>query len=129
MHRWIYRLSGGRIGGGTMNGMQVVMLTTTGRTSGRPRTTPLTTLVDGDRWVVIASNSGSPNHPRWFRNLVAHPRVTIEVHRTAIAATARTATAEERALLWPRVTATAKTYAEYQERTAREFPLVIIERA
>ncbi|MSQ30918.1 MAG: nitroreductase family deazaflavin-dependent oxidoreductase [Dehalococcoidia bacterium] len=100
-----------------------------GRTSGRPRTTPLTTLVDGDRWVVIASNSGSPNHPRWFRNLVAHPRVTIEVHRTAIAATARTATAEERALLWPRVTATAKTYAEYQERTAREFPLVIIERA
>lgn len=112
-----------------MNGMQIIMLTAIGRTSGRPRTAPLTTLVDGDRWIVTASNSGSPHHPQWYRNLIASPNVTLQEHRRAVAGIARTASAEERALLSPRVIATTKTYADYQRRTTREFPLVIIERA
>ena len=128
MHRLIYRLSGGRIGGGTMNGLQIVFLTTTGRRTGKLRTTPLTVLVDGEHWVAIASNGGRPVHPAWYRNLVANPAVSLEIRRERIDAIARSATPEERAFLWPRITQLARNYAGYQEKTTREIPLVILER-
>jgi deazaflavin-dependent oxidoreductase (nitroreductase family) len=129
VHLALYRLSGGRLGGGTLVGLQIVFLTTTGRKSGRTRTTPLNALIDGERWVLIASNGGQPHNPHWYGNLVANPSVSIEVRREKVSVRARVATPEEKAALWATVTATAKNYLGYQKKTARDIPLVILERA
>jgi deazaflavin-dependent oxidoreductase (nitroreductase family) len=101
---WLYRLSGGRMMG-RMGAAPILLLTTTGRRSGRERTTPVLYLGDGDRLVIVASLAGASRHPAWFLNLEANPRLKLQVRSRRFAAIARRATAEEKAQLWPRLVA------------------------
>jgi len=112
---------------GRLAGMPVLLLTTRGRTTGRPRTVPLTYFVEGDGIVLVASYGGDDRHPGWYHNLCADPRVEVVQGRSRRALTARTATPEERARLWPTIVATYPGYARYQARTARPIPLVVLE--
>ena len=129
VHRNLVRGTKGRVGG-KLVGMPTLDLVTTGRKSGRPRHTMLTApVVDGDRIVLVASYGGSPTHPHWFLNLRDDPDVTIYYEGAERKMRARVANADERAELWPRVTAKAKNYADYQTKTMREIPLVILEPA
>ena len=124
-HRVILGLSRWRLGAGVV-GMPIVELRTTGRRSGRPRTVVLSTpVVDGERIVLVASKGGDDRHPAWYHNLVADPFVELTVHGSKRPMIARTADAEERAELWPKVVAAYRGYAAYQHRTSREIPLVI----
>jgi len=126
LHRTVFRLSRGRIANRGM-GMPVVMLTTTGRKSGKLRTTMLTSPVqDGDRYVLVASNGGDDRDPAWLLNLRANPTVEVSIDGTTRAMTARVASPDEKAELWPRVVAGYKGYANYQTRTDRDIPLVIL---
>jgi deazaflavin-dependent oxidoreductase (nitroreductase family) len=109
-------------------GTQILLLTTTGRTSGKPRTTPLIYQPDGERFVIVASKGGAPEHPGWYRNLTRHPEVEVQVGPDVFQATARTATGEERERLWKLMNETWPAYDEYQARTEREIPVVVIER-
>lgn len=127
LNRMAQRLSGGRLGW-ALRGMPVLELTTTGRQSGLKRTTLLTSPIQvGDSYIVVASRGGDDTHPAWFLNLRDNPSVTVGVGgRAPQPMTAHVATASERAELWPRVTARYPHYAAYQERTAREIPLVCL---
>jgi deazaflavin-dependent oxidoreductase (nitroreductase family) len=127
-NRVLYRLSGGKVGG-TMKGAPILLLTTKGRKSGKPRTMPLLYLRDDGRLVVVASSGGSPGHPAWFLNLRDDPSVEVEIGRNRERRRARVATAEERAPLWPRVVELYQGYDSYQRKTTREIPLVILEPA
>jgi deazaflavin-dependent oxidoreductase (nitroreductase family) len=128
LHRTLYRLSGGKIGGRRGN-VPILLLTTTGRKTGKRRTVPLQYLAEGDALVVIASNGGRPNHPGWFFNLEAQPRAEAQVGRDHWVVNARRATAEERERLWPKVVELWRGYDEYQRRIEREIPLVILQRS
>ena len=111
-------------------GVPTLLLTTTGRRSGQSRTTPLIYGRDGDRYLVVASRGGAPrHHPDWYENLVAQPEVQAQVMADRFKTRARTATAAEKPALWKTMTSIWPAYAEYQARTTREIPLVIIERA
>ena len=126
-HAAVLRASGGRIGRSGF-GMPVVILTTTGRKSGQPRSTTLTSPIqDGDTVVLVASYGGDDRHPMWYLNLRDNPKVELTIHGETKPMTARIATPEERAELWPRVTSKYKGYASYQTKTDREIPLVILE--
>jgi deazaflavin-dependent oxidoreductase (nitroreductase family) len=108
--------------------MPVVDLHTIGRRSGAERVTMLTVpIVDDGRLVLVASKGGDDRDPEWYRNALAHPDVEIVVDGVRRAFHARTASAEEKALLWPRVTAVYRPYASYQRRSRRDIPLVICE--
>lgn len=124
---WIYRASGGRAGGTWLRGAPICLVTTTGRKSGARRTTPLLYLRDGENVVVVASQGGMPNHPAWYHNIRAHPEVEVEIGGERSKRLARTARSEERAALWPRLTAMYPDYDDYQARTDREIPVVILE--
>ncbi len=126
LHARVYRLTGGRVGG-SMGSAEAVLLTTTGRRSGAARTTPLTVVPDGDRFILIASNGGSPTHPDWYLNLTADPRVRIQRGATVQTMRARTAQPQERQALWDRAVAVYSGYAGYQRKTEREIPVVICE--
>jgi deazaflavin-dependent oxidoreductase (nitroreductase family) len=130
VHRGALRLTGGRIGW-HVAGMAAVELTTTGRTSGRRRTVMLTSPhQDGDSIVLVASRGGDDHHPAWFLNLCANSNVEARTGggpRRAM--TARPATSEERARLWPVITSAQPRYAGYQARTEREIPVVLLEPA
>ncbi len=127
LHRSVLRLSGGRVGSSAM-GMPAVELHTIGRVSGQPRSTMLTSPVHSEaRVVLVASKGGDDRHPDWYRNLVANPDVEVTMRGTTRAMRARTASAEEKAELWPTIVATYKGYAGYQSRTRRDIPLVICE--
>jgi deazaflavin-dependent oxidoreductase (nitroreductase family) len=128
LHRVLYRVSGGRIGGRLWD-LPVVLLTTTGRTSGKQRTVPLCSLRDGDDVVVIASYGGLDRPPAWWLNLEANPRAELATGRTRRSVTARNAAPDERARLWAEVTARAPGYLEYERRTTREIPVVILQPA
>jgi deazaflavin-dependent oxidoreductase (nitroreductase family) len=125
VHIFFYRLSSGRIAG-RVQGMQVLLLTTTGRKSGRRRTVPLGSLQDGKAYVVVASNAGFDVHPGWFFNLQADPRVHLEVGGASMEARARILEGEERARLWARVISRSPGYASYERRTRRAIPLVAL---
>lgn len=113
---------------GNMAGMPVVMLTTTGRKSGQPRTTMLTSPVqDGDKVIVVASKGGHAHHPTWFLNLRDDPKVGATIGGKKMQMMARIASPEQKAELWPRVTSKYNGYAGYQEKTDRDIPLVILE--
>lgn len=127
VHRAALGLSGGRLGWKAA-GMPVVELTTTGRHSGLPRTTLLTSpLQQGDAVVVVASRGGDDRHPAWFLNLQADPAVTARVGgappRTM---RAEVADADTRSRLWPEIASTHRNYAGYQRKTSREIPLVLL---
>ena len=125
LHGGIFGVSRGRVLG-RLAGMPVYRVTTTGRISGRPRHTMLTApVVDDGRVVLVASYGGSPQHPQWYRNLLADPRVVLVGRGRRRVAVARTADPTERAELWPAVVAAYRGYAVYQARTEREIPLVI----
>ena len=124
---FVYRATGGRIGG-RFGRARVLLLTTTGRRTGKRRAAPLGYLEDGGRPVVIASFGGSDVHPAWYLNLVASPDVEVQLRGAPLQPMrARTATPEERERLWPRVVEMYAGYAKYQKKAAREIPLVILE--
>jgi deazaflavin-dependent oxidoreductase (nitroreductase family) len=128
MHRVALRLSGGRLGW-QAGGMPVLELTTTGRNSDLPRSVMLTSpLQEGSTLVVVASRGGDDQHPSWFVNLTANPQVEVALKGAPKQPMhARVATPEERAAMWPRITADHKNYAGYQTKTKREIPLVLLE--
>ena len=128
VHRTVQKISGGRFGWDVAN-MPVLELTTTGRKSGRPRTVVLTSPVrDGDAIVVVASRGGDNHHPAWFLNLRDNPDVDVVLGREPKRPMrARIADPSERARLWPQVVARYKGYGDYQTRTDREIPLVLLE--
>lgn len=122
IHTNIYRRSGGRIGG-AIGGTPVLLLTTTGRKTGRERTTPLGYFKDGADYIVVASNGGRPQRPAWYYNLSQNPHVTIRVKDQVQPAVASTVPTEERAPLWSRIASEAPAYAPYAD-DARDIPLV-----
>jgi deazaflavin-dependent oxidoreductase (nitroreductase family) len=126
-HRLIRAVSGGRLLSSAF-GMPAVELHTVGRRSGQRRSVMLTTPVhDDDRVVLVASKGGDDRHPDWYRNLVANSDVSITIDGEERPMRARTATAEEKAELWPQIVAAYKGYAGYQQRTSRDIPVVICE--
>jgi len=126
LHPRVYRWTGGRVLGRVL-GMPVLLLTTTGRRSGRSRTTALTYLEDDGRCVVVASKLGEPTHPAWYHNLRAQPLASIQVGREIRSVRARDAEGDERERLWRRVCEQEPSYAEYAARTDRPIPVVVLE--
>ena len=124
-HVGIYRLSGGKLGG-SMGGSRVLLLTTTGRKSGKVHTIPLGCFDHKDGYVIVASNGGQPTHPAWYHNLKSNPRVTVQVLDKVLSVTAEVLSGEARAQAWQRVIATAPSYANYEKRTTREIPVVLL---
>lgn len=126
-HEAVFRVSNGRVGNKGF-GMPVVMLTTTGRKSGKRRTTMLTSPTqDGEGIVLVASYGGDDRHPAWFLNLRDNPEVEVTMRGQTRPMRARVASSEEKAELWPRVVAAYRGYGQYQKRTERDIPLVIVE--
>ena len=126
-HRAVYRVSRGRLLG-RVAGMPVLLLTTTGRRSGRAPTTPLTYFEVGDELVIVASNGGEERAPAWWLNLSADPEATITIGACSYSVAARAATDEEHERLWPVITATYPGYAAYEQRTTRPIPVVVLDR-
>ena len=119
--------------GGPVDGMhrdRLLLLTTTGRKSGQPRTTPMMfdRDGDGDDLVVIASNMGAPAHPDWYLNLLAKPEVDVQIKGETFPARARVADADEKPAMWDHMLEVWPDYAEYQANTDREIPIVVLER-
>ena len=110
-------------------GTDILLLTTRGRKTGLLRRTALIYGMDGDRYLVVPSNGGSAKHPAWFLNLLADPKVEVQVMGDMISAVARVATDEEKPRLWDRMVSAFPTYRTYQTKTKRVIPVVIIERA
>jgi deazaflavin-dependent oxidoreductase (nitroreductase family) len=106
---------------------QALLLTTVGRKTGKKRTIPLIYKKVGANFVLIGSKGGADQHPLWYRNLVEHPEVEIQVRHDHYRATARTAGGEERAMLWRKMAEVLPQYDEYQERTSREIPVIVLE--
>jgi deazaflavin-dependent oxidoreductase (nitroreductase family) len=129
VHRTVYTATGGRIGGSGF-GMPVVILTTIGRKSGQPRDTMLTApLEDGHRVVLVASWGGDDRNPQWLLNIRANPDVEVTLRGKKQKMRAHVASAEERAELWPRITKEHANYADYQTKTEREIPVVVLDPA
>ncbi len=126
IHPWLYEKSGGRIGGKAF-GMPVLVLMTRGRKSGLLRKNTLMYVTKGDACVVIASNAGEPYHPAWYHNLKANPKVQILQGSKLTDVVARDAEGEERADLWKKIVEAESGYAEYERRTSRKIPVVILE--
>ena len=123
-----FRANGGQVTG-QFTGAPLLLLTTTGAASGEARTTPLVYSRDGDRLVIIASYAGAPKHPAWFLNLRANPEVTIELGDETFAASASIPEGEERPRLFDQQAAAMPRFNEYQSKTSRQIPVVVIERA
>ena len=126
-HVRVYRETGGERGY-DWRGTNILLLSTKGRTSGRERTTPLIHRADSGRWVVVASNGGDPEHPSWYANLDGDPEATIQVKAEKIPVRASVAHGDERARLWKLMTEVWPAYDEYQQKTDREIPIVVLER-
>lgn len=114
--------------GGPFEGRPLLLLTATGARSGKPRTTPMMYIPDGDRLLVIASNVGAPTHPDWYRNLLAHPQVTVEVGTEIFDATATVTEGVERQRLWSRIVELYPFFAEHQAKTTRQIPVIALSR-
>jgi proline iminopeptidase len=124
-----YRETGGEVGHKWKGGSKVLLLTTKGRKSGEPRTTPLIYELDGDRLVIVASKGGTPENPGWYENLQKDPNVELQVLDDVFPARARTAEGDERERLWKLVNQQWPDYDSYQTKTDREIPVVVLERA
>ena len=122
---FLYRRSNGGIGG-SMAGLQVLLLTTTGRKSGLLRTTALGFFEDNGAYIISASNAGGNKNPDWLANLQSNPKVTLEIKGSRINASAETSAPADRQRLWTRLVELAPRYATYQQKTSREIPLVIL---
>ena len=122
-----FRASGGNVGG-PFEGATLLLLTTIGARSGRRHTTPLMYLADGERFVVFGSKGGAPTNPDWYHNLRANPLVTVEVGPDKFEARATVATGEERDRLFARQKALRQQFAEYEAKTTRTIPVIVLER-
>jgi len=125
-HVKAYRETNGETGY-IWNGAPVLLLTTIGKKSGQPRTIPLIYAREGDKYILIASKGGAPEHPVWYRNLVKTPAVEIQVKEKIMKGRARTAEGAEREQLWQVATQVWPNYDQYKERTDRLIPVVVIE--
>ena len=123
VHKLLYRLSGGRYGA-RMGWIDVALVTTTGRRSGKPRTVPIACYPYRDSVAVSASNSGMERHPAWYLNMRADPRVIVQLGRERFQAVAEEVPAAEREALWQKVVEINKHQGEYLEKVSREIPLV-----
>lgn len=123
-----FRTNGGKVGG-YFEGSTLVLLTTKGAKSGKPTTTPVMYLADGDRYVIIASNGGADHHPAWYHNLRAHPSATAEIGTESFEAKAEFIDGEERDQLYARMVAIAPGFAEYEAKTTRRIPVLALHRA
>src|SRR5215204_5196498 len=127
IHRAVFNASKGRIFGKAF-GMPIVELVTTGRRSGKVRSTMLAVpIIDGDRLVLVASFGCDDRHPAWYLNLRSNPEVRVTIAGSTRTMIARIATNEERAELWPQIISVFEGYARYQKRTERPIPVVILE--
>jgi deazaflavin-dependent oxidoreductase (nitroreductase family) len=127
VNTWLYRATGGKIGGRFRYGAPVMLVNYTGRKSGKRMTAPLLYLRDGERVVTVASKGGMSKHPLWFVNLQANPDCEVEIGREKRAMRARRASDEEKAHYWPKLVAIYPDYDLYQQRTTRNIPVVILE--
>jgi F420H(2)-dependent quinone reductase len=127
-HNRVYRLSGGRVGG-KFRGGPVLLVDHIGRKSGKKHTSPLIYARDGDDLVIVASKGGSRKDPLWWLNLKEHPETTVQVGSEKRAVRARKATPEEKQRLWPVVCDVYAPYDEYQRKTERDIPVILLQRA
>lgn len=125
IHRGLYRLTSGTVGA-NLGGRSMVLLTTTGRKSGKQRTAPIQYMKDGDNIILVASNGGNVNHPAWWHNIGANPDVTVQIGKKKMRARAETADDEERARLWPLLVEFYPGYQAYEEETERTVQVVIV---
>jgi F420H(2)-dependent quinone reductase len=125
-HVRLYRLTGGRIGG-RVRGVDILLLDHVGRKSGKRRTTPLLYIEDADNVVIVASKGGSSKHPAWWLNLRSNPETTVQVGGERRRVRAHEAEGRERERLWPRVVDAWPDYENYQRRTERRIPVVVLE--
>jgi deazaflavin-dependent oxidoreductase (nitroreductase family) len=126
LNTWAYRATGGRIGGKFLGGAPVMLLTTIGRKTGKPRTTPLLYMRDGENLICVASKGGMPHHPVWYRNLQANPEVETQIGTEFRRMRATTTTPEQKARYWPRLVALYPDFDNYQARTERDIPVIIL---
>ena len=130
VHRFVYRLSGGRLGS-TLGGMPMLLITNIGRKTGKERVTPLLYVEDhegaGVRWIVVASNAGDDRDPAWWLNVQSRPDTTIQIGSTHHDVRARRASPDEVEQLWPKLVSAYRYYDDYRERTPRDIPVVILE--
>jgi deazaflavin-dependent oxidoreductase (nitroreductase family) len=126
-HIWLYKATGGKRGA-SLGGMPVLLLTARGRKSGAARTVPVVAFADGGQTYVIASMGGQPQHPAWFFNLEANPDVDVQFGTERWRAHAEILPPEQRAEIWPRITARYPNFAEYQTKTSRVIPVVRLPR-
>ena len=123
-----HRANKGQIMSGPFAGRPVLLLTTTGAKSGQPRLAPLVYTRDGDQYVILGSKGGAPTHPAWYHNLLANPVVTVEVDGETFTARARVTEGEERKRLFEQHATTNPGFRDYQQRTSRVIPVVVLER-
>jgi deazaflavin-dependent oxidoreductase (nitroreductase family) len=126
-HATVYRATNGLIGHRIPGFPPMLLLDHVGAKSGQRRTSPLVYVLDGENVILVASKGGYPSNPAWFHNLVANPDTTVQIGSSRRPVHARVANAEERQRLWPKVVDVYGGYADYQRRTDREIPLVILE--
>jgi F420H(2)-dependent quinone reductase len=124
-HAAIYRASGGKVAGRMFNS-PVLLLITTGRKTGKERTTPLLYLEDGENLVVVGSVGGAPKHPDWYWNLKANPEARVQIQDRTLRVRAEEAKDEEKRRLWRRVVEMYPPYEDYQRRTEREIPVFVL---
>jgi deazaflavin-dependent oxidoreductase (nitroreductase family) len=123
-----YRETGGEVGHDWKGGSKILLLTTKGRKSGEPRTTPLIYENAGDAYVIVASKGGAPEHPGWYANLAKTPEVELQVRDEVFPAHARVADGEERERLWKLAAQQWPAYDDYAKTTDREIPVVVLDR-
>ena len=126
---FVYKKTGGKVGGTFLQGAPVALLTTTGRKTGEPRVSPLLYLREGNRIVLVASKGGSASNPMWYLNLKANPKVSVQIKDEVLHLTARDATEAERAHYWPRLVQMYSSFDDYQSWTDRVIPVVICDPA
>jgi F420H(2)-dependent quinone reductase len=124
-HAGVYRATGGKLFG-RMGKSPILLLNTVGRKSGKKRTSPLLYVMDGEDFVIIASKGGAPTHPDWYLNLRANPEATVEIGDREVRVRAEEADPQEKARLWRKMVEMYPTYDDYQKKTEREIPLLIL---